>query len=158
MAALFGIPASALPADWAHFEAYNRAMWDSDSLGVSDLSRELAHRVLRGRGSWVPVPYWYRAMTASWIPERLRNQFALQYGAREEDAASQARRWLPRIYPSLPDAMRFVGPFQEAGARLQGGRLSALTQASNRFWMGQPRMMFAGSASFECDEMPQPLQ
>src|SRR5579859_2745259 len=157
MAALFGIPASALPANWAQFEAYNRAMWESDSLGVSDLSRELAHGVLRGRGSWVPVPYWYRAKTASWLPERLCNEFALEYGTREEDAASQARRWLPRIYPRLSAAVRFVGPFHEASARMRGRQINALTRASNRFWMGQPRMMFA-TAPLERDEMPQPLQ
>src|SRR5579859_3293806 len=158
MAALFGIPASVLPVDWAQFEAYNRAMWQSDSLGVSDLSRELAHGVLRGRGSWVPVPYWYRAMTASWLPQRLRNEFGLEFGACEEAAANRATRWLPQIYPRLPAAVRFVGPFHEASARLQGRRINTLTQASNRFWMGQPRMMFAASAPLERDETPQPLQ
>src|SRR5271163_5320755 len=51
MAALFGIPSDALPIDWAAFEAYNRAMWASDSLGVNALSRDLAHGVMYGAGS-----------------------------------------------------------------------------------------------------------
>src|SRR5271169_1662783 len=75
-AALFGIPDEALPTNWAAFEAYNREMHRSSALGVNALSRELAHGVLHGAGSRVPVPRWYRALTASWMPERLRAEFA----------------------------------------------------------------------------------
>jgi uncharacterized protein (DUF2236 family) len=144
MAALFGIPAAALPADWSAFEAYNRSMWASDTLGVSALSREMAHRVLHGRGSWVPVPRWYRALTAAWIPERLRDEFALASGTRGAEAVvARPPGWLPRIYRQLPATLRFVGPYQEASVRLLGRSVDPLTRASNRFWMGQPRMMFA---------------
>jgi uncharacterized protein (DUF2236 family) len=143
MAALFGIPATALPVNWCGFEAYNRAMRTSDTLGVNALSREMAHRVLHGRGSWVPVPRWYRALTAAWIPARLRDEFSLPYGKREKDAVARAQGWLPRIYQRLPATLRFVGPYQEARARLLGRQVDPLTRASNRFWMGQPRMMFA---------------
>jgi uncharacterized protein (DUF2236 family) len=143
MAALFGIPAIALPADWSEFEAYNRAMWTSDTLGVNALSRDMAHRVLHGRGSWVPVPHWYRALTTAWMPGRLRDEFSLPYAKREQDAVAIVSGWLPRVYRRLPATLRFVGPYQEARARLLGRRLDPLTRASNRFWMGQPRMMFA---------------
>src|SRR5437762_2944389 len=80
LGALFGIPPDAMPADWAAFEAYNQAMLSSDMLGVNALSREMANRVLHGSGSWVPVPGWYRALTAASLPERLRIEFALEYG------------------------------------------------------------------------------
>lgn len=143
MAALCGIPVAALPADWPGFEAYNRAMWTSDTLGVSALSREMAHRVLHGRGSWLPVPRWYRALTAAWIPERLRDEFSLAYGTQEKGVAAKPPSWLPRLYRHLPATLRFVGPYQEARARLLGRQVDPLTRASNRFWMGQPRMMFA---------------
>jgi uncharacterized protein (DUF2236 family) len=146
MAALFGIAADALPADWSGFEAYNRAMWDSDAVGVNSLSKKMAHRVLHGRGSWVPIPHWYRALTAAWLPLRLRDAFALSYGQRDQAAAARAARWLPRIYPHMPRALRFVGPYREAQARLHGQRVTPLTKISNRFWMGQPRMMFAEDA------------
>src|SRR5580704_12757150 len=73
-AALFGIPARALPRDWSEFTQYNRSMTESGNLGGSSLSRELAHGVLHGSGSWVPVPEWYRAVTAAWLPERLRGE------------------------------------------------------------------------------------
>jgi len=143
MAALFGIPPEALPADWSAFEAYNRAMLTSGALAVNALSRDMAHRVLHGRGSWVPVPAWYRAFTAASLPEQLRDEFELTYGELEIKSANRARLRLPRIYRHLPAALRFVGPFHEANARLRGLRVRPLTRASNRFWIGQPRMMFA---------------
>ncbi len=143
LAALFGIPADALPADWSSFDAWMRAMLASDALGVNSLSREMAHSILHGRGTWVPVPNWYRALTAALMPERLRGEFSLVYGEREIRAAARARSWLPRIYRRLPATLRFVGPYQEAQSRLHGRRVNAITRASNRFWMGQPRMMFA---------------
>jgi uncharacterized protein (DUF2236 family) len=143
MAALFGIPATYLPADWSGFEAYNRAMWTSGNLGVNTLSREMAHRVLHGRGPWLPVPNWYRCLTAAWMPERLRDGFVLTYGEREKDAAVKTQRRLSGIYRRLPAALRFVGPYQEAMARLRDRNIGPLTRAANRFWMGQARMMFA---------------
>jgi uncharacterized protein (DUF2236 family) len=143
MAALFGIPATALPPDWSGFEAYNRAMWMSEKLGVNSLSREMAHRVLHGRGSLVPIPHWYRALTAAWLPERLRGEFALEYGQREEKAMARVSNLLPRMYHRLPAVLRFVGPYREARARLLGRQPGPFIRLSNRFWMGQPRMMFS---------------
>jgi len=143
MAALFGIPADALPRDWSEFERYNQAMWASGKLGVSSPSREMADRVLHGRGSWVPVPEWYRALTAAQLPERLRIEFALEYGFKERDAAARALNWLPRVYRRLPATARFVGPYREACARLHHRRYGPVIRMSNRFWMGQPRMMFS---------------
>lgn len=145
LAALFGIPAEALPADWTSFEAWMRAMLVSDALGVNTLSREMVHGILHGRGSWVPIPNWYRALTAASMPERFRGEFSLVYGEREDRTVARARSWFPRIYRCLPASLRFVGPYQEAQSRLLGLRVNALTRASNRFWMGQSQMMFAKS-------------
>jgi hypothetical protein len=77
------------------------------------------------------------------MPERLRSEFALEYDKREEDTAARARERLAGIYRRVPAALRFVGPYQEATARLRARRVNLLTLASNRFWMGQPRMMFS---------------
>jgi uncharacterized protein (DUF2236 family) len=158
MAALFGIPQNVLPANWLEFEAYCRGMNESVALGVNDLSREMAHRVLQGKGTWVPVPGWYRALTSAWMPKRLREEFGLPFDRREQDAAAGARRWLPRIYGRLPATVRFTGPYLEAMSRVRGRGVTALTRASNRFWMGQPRMMFAERGSGDAVELPQPLQ
>jgi uncharacterized protein (DUF2236 family) len=152
LAMLFGIPPAALPVDWSAFENYNREMWASDTLAINSLSRELGHRVLHGRGSWVPVPHWYRALTAAWMPDRLREGFALNYGEREQRAAAKALRRLPTIYRKIPTAVRYVGPYHEACARLQHRGVGPLTRASNRFWMGQTRML--GQHRNETDTPP----
>jgi uncharacterized protein (DUF2236 family) len=142
ISALFGIPPAALPANWQAFENYMTSMVSSDALGVNSLSRELAHGVLHGRGSWLPVPKWYRTVTIAWLPERLQREFGLEFGTREQRAAATAAKWLPRIYRRLPASVRFVGPYQEACARLAGHSIHPLIRLSNHFWMGQPLMMF----------------
>jgi uncharacterized protein (DUF2236 family) len=142
LAMLFGIPPAALPADCSDFETYNREMWASNTLAVNSMSQEMANRILRGRGSWVPVPHWYRALTAAWMPERLRDAFALEYGDMEQRAAAKARHRLPNIYRRIPAPLRYVGPYHEACARLQNRGIGPLTRVSNRFWMGQSTMLF----------------
>ena len=143
MAALFGLPASELPADWSAFLAYCREMEDSNLLGVSSAARTMAHDLLRGAGSWIRSPYWYRALTTEWLPERFRREFRLAYGDSERQAAKNAKLWLPRFYRGLPGFVRFVGPWYEAQARLKGTRSSLSTRLSNRFWIGQPLLPFA---------------
>lgn len=142
MAALFGISSEALPSDWQGFQQYIATTTASNGLGVNALSLDLAHRVLHGRGSWVPVPAWYRALTAAWLPAALREPFRLPYGGREAGSVARARRWLPRVYSRLPTALRFVGPYHDARSRLRGRSPGPITRTSNRFWMGQPRLMF----------------
>jgi len=115
MAALFGIPPSALPVDWREFEAYNRAMLSSDLLGVNAASRQMAHRVLHGQGTWVPVPGWYRALTAASIPERFRGEFSLAYGKREEDAAERARGRLPKSTAGFRRRCDLLAPTRKQG-------------------------------------------
>lgn len=141
-AALFGIPASALPADWAAFVGYNRDMADSQILAVPDASRAMGQAILSGAGSWIHPPRWYRALTTDWMPPRLRVQFGLERTASDWSSLARARRWLPRIYRRLPAALRFVGPYHEAQARLRHRRPGILTQRSNRFWIGQPLLPF----------------
>src|SRR5260370_39968480 len=104
-------------------------------LGVNALPREMAHRVLHGRGSWVPVPDWYRTLTAASMPERLLGEFALEYGKREEDAAGRARGRLAKIYRRAPAVLRFVGPYHEAKARLLAPPVTILTRLTIRFWL-----------------------
>jgi uncharacterized protein (DUF2236 family) len=145
LAGLFGIPAAALPESWEAFAAYNRQMHASDLLGVSESARAMAHSLLSGAGSWIKPPFWYRALTIEWLPERLRIDFALQFGAGEQKAAARARRRLPGIYAKLPRAVRFTGPWHEAQARLAGRAPGALAGLTNRFWIGQPQLPFAAS-------------
>jgi uncharacterized protein (DUF2236 family) len=143
MAALFGIPPEALPESWSAFTAYTTEMCNSEQLGVDAGALALARSVLCGVGTWLHPPHWYHALTAHWMPPRLRAAFELPYTAREKQAVDRAARQLPRLYPYIPVVFRYVGPFHEAKARLRGRAPGVLTRASNRFWMGQPRLLCA---------------
>lgn len=142
LAALFGIPPQALPADWMAFTLYMDEMAASDQLGVDSRSRAMAHRLLSGAGSWLRPPQWYRALTAEWLPPRFRQEFSLPWDANEERAAASARRRLPLLYRGLPKALRFVGPYLEAQRRLSLRPPGLLAHLSNRFWIGQPQLPF----------------
>lgn len=145
LAALFGLPAEMLPADWNSFLGYCRAMEASSELGVSDRAREMGHGLLAGAGSWIKPPRWYRALTAEWLPPRFRDEFQLANGPADEAAAARARRWVPRMYTAMPGAMRFVGPYHEARTRLAGKQPGPIARAGNRFWIGQWAMPFGAA-------------
>ena len=138
-AALFGIPRATLPADWGAFIAYAEMMQESNVLTVSPAAREIAGQIFSGAGIWLRPPRWYRAVTASMLPPRLREAFGLSDADRSQ--SERARAWLRRIYPALPARLRHVGPYQEAEARLSG-RASPdfATRVLNRLWIGRPRL------------------
>jgi uncharacterized protein (DUF2236 family) len=142
MAALCGIPASALPPTWNDLRAYTAGMMASPELAVDEGARRMGQAVLSGVGTWVRAPRWYRALTAAWLTPGLRSGFGLPFGAREQRSLDRAHRWLPRVYTRIPKMVRLVGPYHEAKARLQRRRPGALTQYSNRFWMGRPQLLF----------------
>ncbi|MBB4365672.1 uncharacterized protein (DUF2236 family) [Bradyrhizobium sp. CIR18] len=143
--ALFGLTADDLPADWAGFTAYTAAMAQSDTLTVSPAAREIAARIFDGARPWLRPPRWYRALTASLLPERLRAGFGFELGERELRSADNALRWIRRIYPTLPDRLRYVGPYQEAQARLRGeAQPDWMTRCLNRAWIGRPQMDVRG--------------
>ena len=140
-AALFGIPREQLPGTWPEFSAYVESMLHSSTLTVSRAAREMAHDLQSGAGSWLRPPFWYRALTAQLLPSRLREEFRLAYAEGEQRSAARAMKWLPGIYRRLPASVRFVGPYLEAQARLQGRSRAGLTvRLSNKLWIGQPTL------------------
>lgn len=144
-AALFGIPRDCLPKDWTAFQQYFAATVKSDIVGVSSGARDLACRLQAGAGLLIRPPFWYGAMTAYLLPARLRNEFQLPYGDREQRSAERARHWLRQIYSHLPASLRFVGPYNEVQSRLHGRlRPSLAVCLSNRLWIGRPSLL--GSA------------
>jgi uncharacterized protein (DUF2236 family) len=139
LAGLFGIPEAALAPNWPAFAAYVGAMAESETLTVTDTARVMAHRLLAGAGTWLPVPASYKAVTASLLPPRLRDAFALSYGAPEQRAADHLMGWVRRVYPRLPARLRYVGPYQWARQRLAGRAApDVMTRMCNRFWIGRP--------------------
>jgi uncharacterized protein (DUF2236 family) len=140
-AALFGVRAADLPADWTAFTAYTEAMSRSDVLAVSPAARDIAEQIFSGRATGLRVPKWYRALTAHLLPERLAQEFGFEFGEREQHSLEVALKWIRRIYPRLPLRLRAVGPYQEALARLQGGKQPGLAvRWLNRLWIGRPMM------------------
>jgi len=138
MAALFGISGNYLPSHWLEFKADFESTCESSLLAVGPDTRDMAHQLQRGAGSWLRPPFWYRALTAHLLPPRLREEFQLAYGNREELSAARAMRWLPKIYRRLPDRVRFVGPYQEVQAKLRGkARPGLRVRLSNRLWVGE---------------------
>jgi uncharacterized protein (DUF2236 family) len=143
LASLFGIPTDALPRDWNAFAQYVSAMCDSAELGVDATAGSMANDLLAGAGSWIRPPRWYRALTASWMPSRFREEFHLSFGAEESEAVERAHRWLPVAYRRLPETVRCTGAYLEARARLARRKPGLLARSSNRFWIGQPQLPFA---------------
>lgn len=142
LAALFGLPAAALPADWKSFLIYCREMEQSQSLGVTNSARMMGQRLMAGAGSWVRPPRWYRSLTAAWLPSRVREEFGINFGGPEQLSMERALRWLPATYQRLPGAVRFIGPWHEAKARMADKGPGIVTRTSNRFWIGRYHMPF----------------
>lgn len=139
--ALFGLTPADLPADWASFAAYNEAMAQSETLSVSSAARDIAHQLFCGGPSRLRPPRWYRALSVRMLPEHLQLGFGFEVDERDRRAADRALALVRRVYPKIPSRLRYVGPYQEAQARLQGRpKLAWLPRNLNRAWIGRPRV------------------
>ena len=140
LGAMFGIPAEALPRDWASFEIERDRMIGSPEIAVTGPARHIAERLVLNP----PLPLVagsFRSITARLMPERLREAYGLPYGPAERRTADRAVGWLRRLYPSLPPSLRHVGPYHEAVGRLRGRSSPApFTRALNRIWIGAPAL------------------
>lgn len=140
-AGLFGLAPADLPADWGAFTAYNDAMHESTTLTVSPAARAITRDLLLRPSHPLRAPQWYRALTASILPPRLREAFELPFGEPEWARAERALVRIRRLYPLMPARLRYVAPYHEAMARLSGHpRADALTRMLNRVWIGKALM------------------
>jgi uncharacterized protein (DUF2236 family) len=136
-AAMFGIPAHFLPADYTGLSAYVQAMCDSDILTISAAARHVATQIFAPSRIW-RIPKTYMFLTAGMLPERLRREFGLAYGARERQRSDRALAVVRRVYAHLPARLRYAGPYHEAQQRLAGSLIPDLsTRLANRLWIGQ---------------------
>src|SRR4029450_10769482 len=109
----------------------------SSTLTVTAPARVMAHRLLAGADTWLPIPAAYKALTAALLPPRLREPLALGYGEAQERDAQQFLGRARRIYPYLPARLRHVGPYQEAEQRLAGRtQPDFAARTCNPFWVG----------------------
>ncbi|MGQ0686700.1 oxygenase MpaB family protein [Bradyrhizobium sp.] len=139
--ALFGLTSADLPADWESFAAYNAAMMQSDILSVSTAAREVAGQIFASGRPWLRPQRWYRALSAQLLPDGLRIGFGFAFDERDRKATERALARIRRVYPKIPTRLRYVGPYQEAQARLQGKpRPDWATRCLNRAWIGRPQL------------------
>jgi uncharacterized protein (DUF2236 family) len=137
-AAFFGIPQTALPQSWAAFVAYVDEIAGSNVIAVTAAARTVAGELFAGAGTRLRSPFWYRALTASLLPARLRDEFGLPYGPAEQRACKRALKFMRVLYPRVPTRLRHAGPYREACGRLAGEiRPGVVTRLSNRFWIGR---------------------
>jgi uncharacterized protein (DUF2236 family) len=137
---LFGIPLDAQPPDWPAFARYFEAMVMSEELAVGPAAQDIGTRMLAGAGR-IPIPRWYRNLTAHLMPERLRASFGLPFGEEERRSALRALRLIRRMYPVLPTRLRYVAPYHEAlGRRCGRSRPDLMTRALNYLWIGRECM------------------
>jgi uncharacterized protein (DUF2236 family) len=137
--------ANCVPAlRWVHatltaaVSAYIEAMVQSSTLIVTDPARAVAHRLLAGANTWLPIPASYQALTAKLLPPQLRDAFELRYGETERRDAENLIARVRQVYPLLPKRLRYVGPYQEAQQRLAGRtRPDLATQLLNHIWIGR---------------------
>jgi len=139
--ALFGLTSADLPADWKSFAAYNAVMMQSDLLSVSAAAREVAGQIFAGSRPWLRPPRWYQALSAQLLPDHLRMGFGFAFDERDRKAAEGALARVRLVYPKIPTRLRYVGPYHEAQARLQGKpQLGWATRCLNRAWIGRPEL------------------
>src|SRR5262249_9194564 len=74
-AAMFGIPDTLLPTDYAGLRAYMEAMCASEILTVSTAARRISAEIFGSRRRLLRIPIWYLLVTAGMLPERLRVDF-----------------------------------------------------------------------------------
>jgi uncharacterized protein (DUF2236 family) len=101
-AALFGIPRATLPGDWREFAAYTEMMRESDVLVVSPAAREIAGQIFSRPGILLRPPQWYRAVTASMLPPRLKEAFGFSDVDQVGTKRSQPRGCRPLLRDRRP--------------------------------------------------------
>lgn len=139
-AALFGIPDAIVPPTWQEFAAYTAGMLASETLQVTPEARAIADILMSGAGRWLRPPAWYRTLTASLLPPQLQMAYGLPFGSHAQARAETALRRTRHIYSRLPKRLRYVGPYQEACARLAGHEPDLFVRGLNQLWIGRVRL------------------
>jgi uncharacterized protein (DUF2236 family) len=141
-AQLFGIPAAIVPATWDDFQAYVERMLASDVLTVTEPAARMAGFLFR---PLVPgtarLMRRYAEITAWLLPERIAAGFGLARGGdagRCRVDATLGR--LQRLWPRLPERLRYLPAYVEARRRVDGrsGR-DPIGDLMNRLFVGRAK-------------------
>lgn len=105
---LLGVPRDRFPATLRDFREYVEEMVESGPVRVDPRARELARYVLRPRLRLVPgramIPF--EIVTAGLLPPRLREQYGLTWGRRQERLFRLVVKALPRLIAVTPPIIR----------------------------------------------------
>ena len=116
---LFGIPDRLLPQTWAEHEAYMDRM--NATLRVTHPAREMATFLLHPpQPLLAPLAGWYRTITVGMLPPAIREGFGFAFGRRHQLAYRASLRSIRRLYPTLPEAVRYVPAYTRALRRIDG--------------------------------------
>jgi uncharacterized protein (DUF2236 family) len=120
-AALFGIPAGELPADWAGFRLYVDGMLASGVIEVSKPALEMSRFLLQApRPAVAPLFAWIRVLTAGLLPVHLRDGFELGFGPAERAVFAATGAAVRPLYRLAPRSVRWVPAYAQARARVEG--------------------------------------
>jgi uncharacterized protein (DUF2236 family) len=120
-AALFGARFEHMPASWSAFSSYFDDMCASDAIAVGRPAKEIAHALLHPKQrSLAAVAVWYRVMTAGLLPPKLRTEYGLSFGRKEQRIFDASVRALRAARRATPDALCFVPAYHDAVHRVRG--------------------------------------
>jgi len=122
---IFGIPESAMPANWTAFEDYVQSMWYSKQLTVTDNAIALKNDLFNQGSLILALPLWVQEVVTSMnLPQPIREQYGMEPGLWYTLnyygwilPGSKVYNWI------LPDSMGLNPVYHEAMARLRGERV-----------------------------------
>ncbi len=110
-----------MPPDWRAFKRYCEEMAASDALGVGRPARETARFLLTPpRGVMGPFVRSYGVLTTGLLPPRVREGYELPFGPAEEASFQRTLVGIERVWPRIPERLRWVPDYVEARRRIAG--------------------------------------
>lgn len=118
---LFGIPDSAVPQDYAAFEAYWVRMINSNVIRVGEPAREMAQFLFTPpTRAHVGFSSFLKIMTSGLLPPRIREEYGFPFRKREQVIFRSGTRVLRAVVRATPPRLRYFPAYVEAHRRLQG--------------------------------------
>ena len=118
VASLLDIPEGVMPESIAALRTYVIQM--CETLSVTSEARDIAEALFRSNAFAWPVMGSTRLLTAGLLPERLREQFGLEWGGRREGALAAIGRASRAVVPRLPPGLRAPPWFLMPGSQRMG--------------------------------------
>jgi uncharacterized protein (DUF2236 family) len=134
LAAMWGVPAEALPPDLAAFRAYLERMLTT--IEVTDEARRLAAQLFALDSPLAPALWLSKELTAGLLPPRLRRAYGLAWDPPRAAALSAAERGSRGLLPLLPPALRsppsFILPSRTTAAVAAAAQYEVADDRSSR--------------------------